>query len=137
MPQSALPPDDAYEIEATIRRVERLERRTRPVATQRYAPIVFSYPGTLVVDTESPPYFAVSAITITQVRVSLLTAAAGNNVVALRVNGATVQSFTLTAGQTSVAYNVTINPGPGYPITVKATTVSGANLSVIIRATYR
>ena len=134
MPGVTLPPDQMATLSRLTARVERLERRTRAqdALLQRMLASLFTYPGDLVVTTESPRWYPEMDVILSQTRASLLAAASGTVTVAIRKNGATLYSVSLTAGQTTVVNYTptTLNSGDYLTVRVDAIGTNGANLSV-------
>lgn len=138
MPTANQPPSVGSQVGGTIGRTSALERKSPQRTAVRLEPLRWSYSGTLDVDIESPPEYVEAPTVLTEVRVSLTAAAAGDNTVEVRVGGTGIQQFTLTAGNLTVVVACNIVVFPGVPLTVKTVTaVSGSDLSVIARRLLR
>jgi hypothetical protein len=135
MPGSTLPGDHTASLTKTIARVERLERKTEP-RTVGATPerILFSYAGPLAL-TESPPWYPSRGGTITLVRVSLLANATGTNTVAVRVNGTTIQSFSVTSGLKTVQSAAAIPISPLDYVSVLLTAAVDGDMTVTMDMT--
>lgn len=132
MPGVTLPPDQNATLVRLLERVERLERQTRrpDAGMRRMLASLFSYPGTLVVDVESPRWYPEMDVTLSQTRISCT--ASNDVVVMVRKNGSDIYSVTLPFDQdTAVDFTVfSLNPGDYLTLRIDDIGTDGTDLSV-------
>lgn len=133
MPGTILPQQSTGIVGGTIARVERVERNTLPSPVSNPIIQMFSYPGPLASNVESPPWYAPAAGIIEIVRVSLTNSATSDHTIMLRLNGADVQQFTLSSGQKTSMNGAAISVPYGAYVTIKTVTVTDSNLTVEVR----
>jgi hypothetical protein len=137
MPGANQVPEDARESSAIVSRTEKLERRVGRDLIGPMEPVIFSHPGAVIADTESPPWYATVPTVITEVLLASLAAPSVSIVVEVRVSGAAIAQFTLTSGTTSTVTATNIVVVPGVPLTVKIISGTGADLSVFLKRRRR
>lgn len=94
-------------------------------------PQVFSYPGPLTLNVESPPWYPELAIVLQAIRISILFPASGTVTVAVNKTGGALTSISLPGGQLTLQQTLGVLMNPSDYLTVKTTAVSdAANVSV-------
>lgn len=132
MPGRTLPPNLGKQLNRSVQRVERLERTTVPPGPNAVtSPVVFSYPGSLTNNTESPPWYASRTHRFTKARISLLSASTSALTVKINIDGLTAYTLTLAAGLTSTTWPIGLNAFDGDYVTVKVTAVGTASNATV------
>ena len=103
---------------------------TQKIANLVPIAVVFSYPGALDNNVQSPRWYPTRDVTFTKVRVSLLANASSDHVIQLLIGGAPFASYTLTAGNATMTATISAAVAATQAVTIKTTTVSDSDLSV-------
>jgi hypothetical protein len=133
MPQTTLPADQSLAMNRTIARLERVERITTPTKPQTPLTMVFSYPGVIAANIESPPWYPHRHGYIDTVRLSFRANVTGTNTIAVYVDGVSIQQFSITTGNKTAVAAAAIPVGIGSYVTVKTVTVTGADSDMSVQ----
>ena len=136
MPGMNVVPDLGVNVSNILRRVEALEQRKGQRLPRPFTPAIFSNPGAVEQDVESPPWYAYAPVTFTTIRVSLTEASSSNIIVTTYLDGTAQFTTTLTAGLTTVLDGIYLPVEYGQAMTVMVTSVfvgTAEKMSVIFQ----
>jgi hypothetical protein len=137
MPGANQVPEDARDTSAIVARTEKVERRLNRDQGTPLEPVIFSHPGAVAADTESPPFYATIPTAITEVRLATREAPSVSIVVEVRLDNVAQAQFTLTSGTVTSVTATNIVVVPGVPLTVKIISGTGSDLSVFLKRRRR